>query len=146
MQKKWMLLCATLLLAACGTSNIDQAVKNAPSVAGSWRNLGSINGGNIIVSYDANSVRQSGNLAYLRDRKIVINMSKERFEDTPRYKVAVGDWEFNCRNRSYRLMALQFLDEKGKILSQNRYTSKQIPPQLIGRQDIASKQFDIVCS
>lgn len=134
-----------LLLTACGSSGNNQLPKNTPKIAGSWKHLGNISGGNIVVSYDAGSLKKSGNLAWLRDRKIVINPEHERYTNTPRYKVVVNDWEFNCRNQSYRLTAVQFLDEKGYIVSQERYTSNPIPPMPIPHGTIADKQFKIVC-
>lgn len=143
---KYSIIClAVTLLAGCPSSGVSPNLKNVPSIAGSWKNLGSINNGNMVASYDASSIRRNGDLAYLRDRKIVINPDQERYSGTPRYKVAVSDWEFHCRNRSFRLTAVQFFDEKGRILSQERYTANPIPPMPIARATIAEKQLGIAC-
>lgn len=139
-------LSIALILAACGGGGSGTPkIKNVPSIAGSWHNLGSSNQGNLVASYDTGSLRRNGDLAYLRDRKIVVNPEQERYVGTPRYKVAVSDWEFHCRNKSFRLTAVQFFDEKGKILSQERYTTNPIPPMPISRGTIAEKQFTIAC-
>lgn len=147
--KKWTRalpsLALTLMLVACG-GGASPDLKNVPSISVTWKNLGNLNQGNLIASYDAGSLRRKGDLAYLRDRKIVINPSLERFSGTPRYKVAVSDWEFHCRNRSFRLTAVQFLDEKGNIVSQERYTTNPIPPMPISSGTIAEKQFAVACN
>lgn len=135
----------TAFLTACGTSaspNISSAI---PPMAGSWKHLGATNNGNILVSYDTASIRKNGDFTLLRDRKIVINPALEKFTNTPHYKIAVNDWEFHCRNRSYRLAATQFLDEKGKIVSAQRFTPVQIRPMPISSGTIAQKQFELVC-
>ncbi|SSY70352.1 surface-adhesin E family protein [Alysiella crassa] len=143
---KYSMICmVTVLLAACGGGGGAPNMKNVPSIAGSWKNLGSTSNGNLVASYDSGSIRRNGDLAYLRDRKIVVNPDQERYSGTPRYKVAVSDWEFHCRNRSFRLTAVQFFDEKGKILSQERYTTNPIPPMPIARGTIAEKQLGIAC-
>lgn len=134
----------SLVLAACGSSGSSH-LKNVPTIAGTWHNLGSGNQGNLVVSYDSGSLRRNGDLAYLRDRKIVVNPDIERYVGTPRYKVAVSDWEFHCRNKSFRLTATQFFDERGSVLSQNRYTANPIPPMPISQGTIADKQFGIAC-
>lgn len=141
-----LIIGSALILTACASSNSTQsAIKNAPKVAGSWQNLGSISNGNIIVSYDASSLKKNKELVQMRDRKIVVNPNEERYIDTLRYKVAVSDWEFNCRNRSYRLTAVQFLDERGKIVSQENYAKNPIPPMPISAGTIAEKQFNVAC-
>ena len=139
------MLLVGLVLAACGSNGTSQAVRNAPKGAGSWKPLGNVNNGNIVVSYDAGSLKKNGNLAWLRDRKIVINPQRERYSDTPYFKVAVSDWEFNCKNHSFRLTAVQFLDDKGKIVSQERYTTNPIPPMPIQRGTMADRQFAVAC-
>lgn len=143
--KYWTILLISFTLAACGSSGNHQTIKNVPKIAGSWKSLGNISDNNIVVSYDVGSLKKSGHLAWLRDRKIVINPDRERYSNTPRYKVAISDWEFNCQNKSFRLTAVQFLDEKGHILSQERYTTNPIPPLPIQHATIADKQFGVVC-
>lgn len=141
-----LIFSTALLLCACAGNSTQSAIKNAPKVAGSWQNLGSISNGNIIVSYDAGSLTKNGELVRMRDRKIVVNPNEERYVGTPRsYKVAVSDWEFNCRNRSYRLTAVQFLDERGNIVSQENYAKNPIPPMPISAGTIAEKQFNVAC-
>lgn len=139
---KWATLSACVaVLTACPSTNLP----NVPHIAGSWKNLGSLNQGNLVASYDANSLRRNGDLAYLRDRKIVVNPEVERYAGTLRYKVAVSDWEFHCKNKNFRLTAVQFLDEKGKLLLQERYINQPIPPMPIASGTIAEKQFAVVC-
>lgn len=145
--KFWQYSAMVLLamgLTACPSTNTPN-LKNVPHISGSWKNLGSLSQGNLVASYDTNSLRRNGDLAYLRDRKIVVNPEQERYVGTPRYKVAVSDWEFHCRNKNFRLTAVQFLDEKGNVLSQERYISQPIPPMPISGGTIAEKQFGIAC-
>lgn len=141
-----LLAISALILTACGSSGTTSSVSAAiPPMAGSWQHLGATNNGNILVSYDTASVRKNGDFTLLRDRKIVINPALEKYINTPHYKIAVNDWEFHCRNRSYRLAATQFLDDKGKILSAARFTPVEIRPMPISGGTIAQKQFELVC-
>lgn len=137
---------SALILTACGGTSSPAGISPAvPPMAGSWQHLGATHNGNILISYDTASVRKSGDFTLLRDRKIVINPALEKYNDTPHYKIAVNDWEFHCRNRSYRLAATQFLDDKGKILLANRFTPVEIRPMPISNGTIAQKQFELIC-
>lgn len=140
-----LLAIVSVVLTACGSSGKSGVSSAIPPMAGSWQHLGATNNGNVLVSYDTASIRKNGDFTLLRDRKIVVNPALEKYADTPRYKIAVNDWEFHCRNRSYRLAATQFLDEKGTILSAQRFTPVEIRPMPISGGTIAQKQFDLVC-
>ena len=58
-------------------------------------------------------------------------MKEERFVNTPAYKTAIGDWEIHCTNKTYRLTALQLLDEHGKEISKHSYTATNIRPMSV---------------
>lgn len=141
-----LLFCMTWILAACvGGGAPKQMAASVPPMAGSWQHLGATNNGNVLVSYDTASVRKNGDFMLLRDRKIVINPALEKYDNTPRYKVAVNDWEFHCRNQSYRLAATQFLDDNGKVLLAQRFTPVDIRPMPISNGSISQKQYALVC-
>ncbi|WP_373698654.1 surface-adhesin E family protein [Neisseria dentiae] len=127
-----------LLLAACaGTSG--------PSVSGSWDKIGTTSNGNIRAYIDKASIRKNGNLVTFRDRKVVQKTDEERYVNTPKYKTAVGTWEMHCTNKTYRLTALQLLDEKGTVLLNQTYTAAGIRPMSIIGGSVNEKQFEIVC-
>ncbi len=127
-----------LLLAACaGTSG--------PSVSGSWEKIGTTSNGNIRAYIDKASIRKNGNLVTFRDRKVVQKTDEERYVNTPKYKTAVGTWEMHCTNKTYRLTALQLLDEKGTVLLNQTYTAAGIRPMSIIGGSVNEKQFEIVC-
>lgn len=146
MQKHLLLLLSSLILAACGsTSSPSEERLMIPPMSGTWQEFGNTHQGNILVSYDTSSIRRNGDFALMRDRKIVIKPELEQYHNTPRYKIAVSDWEFNCKNYSYRLAASQFLDESGKIIQALRYTPVMIRPMPIAKNTIADKQYQLVC-
>lgn len=127
-----------LLLAACaGTSG--------PSVSGSWEKIGTTSNGNIRAYIDKASIRKNGNLVTFRDRKVVQKTDEERYVNTPKYKTAVGTWEMHCTNKTYRLTALQLLDEKGTVLLNQTYTAAGIRPMSIIGGSVNEKQFEMVC-
>ncbi|MDO4908101.1 surface-adhesin E family protein [Neisseria sp.] len=129
---------AALLLAACaGTSG--------PSVSGSWEKIGTTSNGNIRAYIDKASIRKNGSLVTFRDRKVVQKTDEERYTNTPEYKTAVGTWEMHCTNKTYRLTALQLLDEKGTVLLNQTYTAAGIRPMSIIKGSINEKQFETVC-
>lgn len=134
-----------LILAACGGGSPKQVTTAIPPMAGAWQHLGATNNGNILISYDTASVRKNGDFMLLRDRKIVINPALEKYENTLRYKVAVNDWEFHCRNQSYRLAATQFLDDNGRVLLAQRFTPVEIRPMPISAGSISQKQYALIC-
>lgn len=127
-----------LALAACaGTSG--------PSVSGSWEKIGTTANGNINAYIDKGSIRKTGNLVTFRDRKVVQKPDEERYVNSPKYKTAVGTWEMHCTNKTYRLTALQLLDEKGTVLLNETYTAAGIRPMGIINGSINEKQFEMVC-
>ncbi|MBF0803736.1 MULTISPECIES: surface-adhesin E family protein [unclassified Neisseria] len=129
---------AALLLAACaGTSG--------PSVSGSWEKIGTTSNGNIRAYIDKSSIRKNGSLVTFRDRKVVQKTDEERYVNTPEYKTAVGTWEMHCTNKTYRLTALQLLNEKGTVLLNQTYTAAGIRPMSIISGSINEKQFEMVC-
>ena len=130
----------TSLLAACTATGPEGA-----KAIGSWKPLGELSNGRIKASYDTGSIKRKGDLAELRDRKIVSDPAKERYPDTPVYKTAVGQWEFNCKQRSYRLSALQLWDSEGKPVASHHYTPSEIPARPIAKGSPTEKQFDAAC-
>lgn len=132
-----------LLLSACAGSNMP--AYTAPAMSGTWKDIGTIANNNIVVAYETGSVQRTGDQARLRDRKIVVNPAKEAYIGTPRYKVAVSDWEFHCKNRSYRIAVVRYLDESGKHLREDRFSATAIRHMPLTVGTIAEKQFKIAC-
>lgn len=130
-------LAAALLLAACASTG--------PSVSGHWKDLGTTSNGNITTAIDTGSIRKNGNLVTFRDKKTVKKPGEEQYANTPKYKTAVGEWEIHCTNKTYRLTALQLLDEKGTVLLNQTYTAAGIRPMSIIGGSINEKQFEAVC-
>lgn len=130
--------CTALIsfLTACASSG---------GVAGHWQNIGTTSNGNIKVSVDKSSIQKKGTLVTFRDRKVVSNLNEERFVNTPRYKTAIGDWEIHCSNKTYRLTALQLLDEHGQPLTNERYTATNLRPMSVMSGTITEKQYELVC-
>ena len=126
-----------LLLASCASG---------PKVEGNWKELGATGNGNISAAIDQNSIKRNGNLATFRDKKTVLKPGEERYVNTPKYKTAVGEWEINCRNKTYRLTGLQLLDESGQILMNEKYTATHLRPMQIMEGSLTEKQFQAVCS
>lgn len=143
----WVKLTLTsLLLAACTSNTLSpMPTYTAPPMSGTWKDLGTINHNNIVVAYDMGSIRKNGDTAQLRDRKIIVNPAQESYVNTPPYKIAVSDWEFHCKNRSYRLAAVQFLDDHGSLIKRESYTPTEIRPMPLNQGTIAEKQFNVVC-
>ena len=133
-------LSAALLLSACQTTTTTSG-----GVSGNWDNIGTISDGNIKVAIDKNSIKKNGTLVTFRDRKTVSKMKEERFVNTPAHKTAIGDWEIHCTNKTYRLTALQLLDEHGKEISKHNYTATNIRPMSVMNGTITEKQFEAVC-
>lgn len=116
---------ALLILAACSSTQIPD---NADTRAqGQWQSIGHISNNNIAVAYDTGSIKKQGNTATLRDRKIVKDMSEENYLDLPHYKTAIGEWEFHCANRSYRLKAARYWDGSGHAMMRHDYSIAQTP-------------------
>ena len=51
----------------------------------------------------------------------------------------------HCTNKTYRLTALQLLDEHGKEISKHSYTATNIRPMSVMNGTITEKQFEAVC-
>lgn len=126
-----------LLLASCASG---------PKVEGTWKDVGATGNGNITAAIDHSSIKKNGNFATFRDKKTVLKTNEERYVNTPKYKTAVGEWEINCRNKTYRLTALKLLDESGKILMDEKYTATNLRPMQIIEGSITEKQFQAVCT
>lgn len=129
-------LLALSLLAACASND----------GGGNWSSLGEANNGNIRTYIDKSSIQRNGNLVTFRDKKTVVNPREERFTNTPPYKTALGNWEFDCRNRTYRLTELTLLDNNGQQVSQQRYSAADLRPMQIMGGSLTEKQFEAVCS
>lgn len=126
------------LLAACASG---------PDVEGSWQSIGESNDGNLKNYIDKSSIRRSGNTVTFRDKKTVVKPAQERYTNTPKYKTAIGTWEINCANKTYRLSALTLLDNDGKEVMKQSYTPVNVRPMPIaGSGSIVEKQYRSVCS
>lgn len=121
------------------------ACASSGGVGGHWQNIGTTSNGNIKVSVDKSSIQRNGALATFRDRKVVSDSNEERFVNTPRYKTAIGNWEMHCSNKTYRLTALQLLDEHGQTLTNERYTATNLRPMSVMSGTITEKQYEMVC-
>lgn len=130
-----------LLMAACTTVNSP----TGPSVSGNWSSLGTVANGNIKVAVDKNSIRKNGNLVTFRDRKVVVKPGSHNYGNTPKYKTAIGTWEIHCTNKTYRLTALQLLDEKGTVVANETYTAAGLRPMSVQGGTITEKQFETAC-
>ena len=72
-------------------------------------------------------------------------LKEERFVNTPAYKTAIGSWEIHCSNKTYRLAALQLMDEHGRVISNQSYTPTSIRPMSVMSGTITEKQYETVC-
>lgn len=111
-----------------------------------WQNIGSTSNGNIKISVDKSSIRKNGVLVSFKDRKVVSKPAQERFTDTPAYKTALGEWEIHCANKTYRLVSLQLLNERGQNIFNQRYSAVDIRPMSVMSNGVAQKQYELVCS
>ena len=130
-----------LSLAACSSINSS----TGPSVSGNWSSIGTAANGNIKVAVDKNNIRKNGNLVTFRDRKVVVKPGSHNYGNTPQYKTAIGTWEIHCTNKTYRLTALQLLDEKGTVLANETYTAAGLRPMSVQGGTITEKQFETAC-
>ncbi|WP_416191630.1 surface-adhesin E family protein [Neisseria sp. CCUG12390] len=126
-----------LFLAACASSG--------SSGSGNWQSIGTTSNGNIKVSVDKSSIKKNGQLVTFRDRKVISKLSEEQFANTPAYKTALADWEIHCTNKTYRLTALQLLDERGQTVTNQRYTATNLRPMGVMSGSITEKQYELVC-
>ena len=124
-----------LLLASCASG---------PKVEGTWKDVGATGNGNITAALDPSSIKKNGNFATFRDKKTVLKTNEERYVNTPKYKTAVGEWEINCRNKTYRLTALTLLDESGKILMDEKYTATNLRRMQMIEGSITENQWKAV--
>lgn len=141
--KQFLVLCGIAILTACSSNGPH--VKNLMAAQGHWQNINRIHNGNIEISYDSGSLKKQGNTVSIRDRKIVRDTNKETYYDTPNYKIAISDWEFHCTQQTYRLVALQFWDNKKNEIAKYQYTSNQIQPMPIMQNTPTQALFDIAC-
>ena len=114
----------TLIAIVLSILNACSSLPNEPSAQaiGSWQSIGNIHNNNINVAYDSGSVKKSGAVASLRDRKIVDDMSKENYINLPEYKTAIAEWEFHCINKTYQIKKAEFWDKNGQSLGTQTYT------------------------
>lgn len=129
-----------ILMAACASTG-----GASPDIAGHWQSMGISGNGNIEHAIDKDSIQRQGNMATFRDKKTVIDMSKENYSKTPAYKVAVGDWEMDCRRITFRLKNLQLFDAKGQSIGQYQYSSSDLRPMAVVRGSATEKQYEQVC-
>lgn len=139
LQKALPAAITALLLSACPHAPVPQ------QGGGNWHNLGEANKGNQMLALDTNSIRREGALAAFRDRKIIVDMSAERFINTPPYKTSISHWEIHCTNKTFRLTANTLYDDKGNIISDEKYTAIDIRPMAIPPNSLTEEQRKLVC-
>lgn len=127
---------AAVLLAACGTPQTPSA---------HWQEVGLSGNANVRHAVDVASIRRQGDLALFRDRKTVTDPAQEHQHPMPPYKVALGQWEIDCRRHTFRLLTLQLLDARGQTLAQYQYTAQDLPARPIVAGSAAAKQQALVC-
>ncbi|MCP1660067.1 YgdI/YgdR family lipoprotein [Neisseria perflava] len=123
-------------LAACASSG---------DKGGNWQNIGTTSNGNIKVSMDKSSIKKNGSLVTFRDKKVISKPSEERFVNTPVYKTAIGEWEIHCVNKTYRLTALQLINDRGQTVSNEKYTAANLRPMSVMNGTITEKQYELAC-
>lgn len=126
----------TLFIGACSSISGDHA---------RWENIGTISNGNIKVFINKNSIKRNGNIVSFQDKKVVSNLRAERFVNTPTYKTAIADWEIHCKNKTYRLAAIQLFDERNTSVTHQSYTATDIRPMGIMTGTMTEKQYEIAC-
>lgn len=140
--KKLLTFASLCLLNAC------VSLPNSPAAQaiGSWQDIGNIHNNNISIAYDTGSITRNGNTASLRDRKIVNDMGQENYINLPEYKTSVAEWEFHCRNRTYRIKQAEFWGKNGKTLGEQIYSgSLSVAPAKIVPNTPAERLFQIAC-
>ncbi|MDO4878205.1 MAG: hypothetical protein Q3966_02780 [Neisseria sp.] len=130
---------AALLLSACPHAPIPQ------QAGGNWHHLGEAANGNQMLALDTNSIKREGPLARFRDRKIIVDMAAERFVNTPPFKTSISHWEIHCTNKTFRLTANTLYDDKGNIISDEKYTAIDIRPMSIPPNSLTEEQRKLVC-
>ncbi|WP_174875709.1 surface-adhesin E family protein [Vogesella oryzae] len=126
-------------------------VRQAPAVRppvvanAEWVILGVSPNGNILHEIDKLSIRRKGLLMVFRDRKTIFNPKKENFLNTPQHKQSINTWEVDCSASTFRLAAMQLLDENGREILSRTYNDKEIRAMPVVRQSASFQQLDYVC-
>ena len=142
------ILATALLLSACaGDGPVQSKLPDDPAAKalGIWKDLGDIRDGNIRAAYDTGSIKRSGDTVRLRDRKIVLKPEKESDHNTPRFQTAIGEWELDCKKRTFRLLEIHLWDENKKLVSHRKYTAAQAPARPVVPNSPALKQLELAC-
>lgn len=146
--KNLPLIFSLLLLAACSTTapKPKYSTQSEPNTKGSWKTIGRIHEGNIEIAYDTQSIERVGDIAYVRDRKIVRDQKIEAYHTLPSYKTAIAKWAFYCNQHTFRLENVVFWDNQKQIIAQLTYAANNMRPMLIVRDTPTQTLFDIVCT
>lgn len=127
-------------LSACTTLPMG-----APAaVQGDWRELGVSTSGNIVHAIDTRSVARQGDSVTFRERVSIRRVAAEQYTQTPPYQTAVNEWQMNCRQKTYRLRAVQLFDAAGNVLANHRYAAGRT--QAVRAGSASERQFEFVCS
>lgn len=130
-------LCAVLLAVLAGGC--------ATGPGGDLQLIGETNNGNIKSYLYKSSVQRHGRTATFQEKKEVVKMSEERFVNTPAYKTAIGDWEIDCTNKTYRLKALKLMNERGGMVGTYSFSSVDLRPLPIPDNTLVYRQYQAVC-
>lgn len=128
-----------LALGACATLPTGSA-----NIAGSWQDLGVNVSGNVSHAIDTRSISRQGDVVSFRERVSIRRMQAQSFTQTPPYQTAINQWQMNCRQKNYRLMAVQLFDASGKLLADHHYASGST--QAVRAGSASERQFERVCS
>ena len=137
--KRWAGLCAALVLAGCSSMG------SGPSLGGSWREVGVSQNGNMRYEIDTSSIRKEGSRVSFRERMTVSDVGREHYVNTPHFKTAVNQWQFDCQARTRRLAAVDMWDASGNKLAANQYETARRPAQPVVKGSAGGKQFEIAC-
>ena len=132
-------LCAVLALAGC------PSMSSGPSLGGSWREVGLSQNGNMRYEIDTSSIRKEGSRVRVRERMTVTDVGREHDVNTPHFKPAVPQWQFDCQARTRRLAAVDMWDASGNKLAANQYDTARRPVQPVVKGSAGGKQFEIAC-
>ena len=120
---KWLVWAmAAGVLAACAKPSPENKV--VLDAQGSWRSVGKLHGGNMEVFYDTGSLQKQGNTVSLRSRLVVRDTDKEPYLETPHFKIAVNEWQMNCRGNTVRVTSSHFFDSKKQLLAKHEYSAQ----------------------
>lgn len=140
--KQLVIIGTVLVLSACVTTDTPGS---KASGGGKWVNVGVSIDENVLHELDKSSIKRTGNIVTFRDRKTIDNIDKEHFLNVPVHKVSINNWEINCQAKTYRLINMDFFDEKGQSLGGVIYPEKDVAPMRIVRGSTTEKQQQIVC-